>query len=138
MASKLLDAALTCLVMATRRVVGKRVLVADDEPGVREAFKLLLGLDHHTVTEAASGKEALGLFEPRKFDLVITDYAMPGMAGDELVNSIKTVAPDQKIILATAHAERFPQEKGSADIVLRKPFVWDELRQAIASVFRKK
>src|SRR5262245_24428811 len=121
-----------------QKVLGKRVLVADDEPGVREAFKLLLGIDKHTVTEASSAKEALGLYEPRKFDLVITDYAMPGMAGDELANSIKTVAPEQKIILATAHTERFPGEKTSADVVLRKPFVFGELRRAIAKAFRRR
>lgn len=124
--------------MGTNRVVGKRVLIADDEPGVREAFKLLLGLDQHLVTEAASGSEALNLYEPRKFDLVITDYAMPGMPGDVVVSSIRNVDPDQKIILATAHAERFTPETPAADAVLKKPFVFEELRRAIASVFRLK
>jgi CheY-like chemotaxis protein len=124
--------------MAINRVMGKRVLVADDEPGVREAFKLLLGLDRHTVTEAASGQEALVLYEPRKFDLVITDYAMPGMAGDQVVSSIKDVSPEQPIILATAHAERFPPAQRAADVVLRKPFVFDELRRAIWNAFRNK
>jgi CheY-like chemotaxis protein len=48
------------------------------------------------------------------------------------------VAPEQPVILATAHAENFPEERRPADAVLRKPFVFAELRRVIASVFNRK
>ena len=67
----------------------QRILVVDDEPFVCEAVKLLLATDGHSVETAANGPEALSKYDPDKFDLVITDFAMEGMKGDELAEKIK-------------------------------------------------
>ena len=61
-------------VVKAGRVFGKRILVADDEPSVRDALKLLLAIDHHQVTEARDGVEAFDLLSSGEFDLLITDY----------------------------------------------------------------
>ena len=118
----------------TGTVIRKRILLADDQPEVRETIKMLLGMDEHTVDEARDGQEALSLFEPGKFDLVITDYAMPVMRGDELATSIKQLAPAQPILMITGSAEKFGGAKVAVDGLLNKPFGFEDLRHAIADL----
>jgi DNA-binding response OmpR family regulator len=113
---------------------GKRVLVADDERNVREALRFLLDVDRYEVTEAVDGEDALALFSREPYDLVITDYAMPRMCGEELVVQIKRLAPSQPIIMATGHAEGLVGRKQAADAILSKPFALSELRHSIAKV----
>lgn len=115
-------------------VTGKRILLADDQPEVRETLRLLLGLDDHTVVEAENGAEALALFVPEQFDLVITDYAMPEMKGDELASGIKRLAPTQPILMITGSAHNLPAQKNPADALLNKPFTLAALRESIAGV----
>ena len=67
----------------------RKILVVDDEPFVCDAVKMMLNFDGHTVQTANSGQEALEMLERDKFDLVITDFAMPNMKGDELAAAIK-------------------------------------------------
>src|SRR5262245_32528715 len=111
--------------MTANRSIGKRVLLADDEPGVREAVGFLLSIDGHTVVQATNGDEALEHFGRDQFDLVITDYAMPGMAGDELAWNIKSVAPALPIIMITGHSCVLKGPDNPVDAVLPKPFDLD-------------
>jgi CheY-like chemotaxis protein len=115
-------------------VSGKRILLADDQSEVRETVKLLLGMDGHSVAEAANGKEALGLFVQNRFDLVITDYAMPVMRGDELATNIMHVAPTQPILMITGSAELYGGCTAPVDAFLHKPFGCQELRRAVADL----
>ena len=108
------------------------MLLADDEPGVREAVGLLLTIDGHTVVQAANGREALENFESDRFDLVITDYAMPGMAGDELACNIKRAAPALPIIMITGHTYLLKGAQNPVDAVLSKPFELEDLRRTMA------
>lgn len=110
----------------------KNILLVEDDPAARESIKLLLSIDRHTVTEAANGHEALRLFTGSTYDLVITDYLMPGMLGDELVRNIWNIAPGQPIIMVTAYLEKLVKADKPADVVLGKPFSVDELRRAMA------
>jgi CheY-like chemotaxis protein len=112
----------------------KRILLADDQQAVRETVKMLLAIDEHTVTQAADGREALALFTPGRFDLVITDYAMPGMRGDELASNLKQLAPTQPILIITGSAQPVGGLNSAADAILEKPFALDELRRAIAEL----
>jgi CheY-like chemotaxis protein len=116
---------------------GKRILVVDDEPFVCDAVKMMLVFDGHEVQTAGSGKDALALFEAGKFDVVITDFAMPAMKGDELATLIKARAPQQPIVMITAYAEML-QASGNpligVDAVISKPFLLENLREAIAKV----
>jgi CheY-like chemotaxis protein len=121
--------------MKQRRVFGKRILVADDEPLVREALRQLLRLDDHSVTDAANGLEALDLFRRSPpFDLVITDYTMPGMNGAELVAKLKQLSPHQPILMITAYNPELGAVGHPADLVLRKPFTLEDLHAAIAQL----
>jgi CheY-like chemotaxis protein len=115
----------------------KKVLVVDDEPFVCDAVKMMLAFDGHDVVTTNDAKEALGIFDKEKFDLVITDYAMPGMKGDELAAAIKAKAPQQPIVMITAYAEML-QSSGKkltgVDFLVSKPFLLEHLREAISTV----
>src|ERR1043166_7078839 len=115
----------------------RRILVVDDEPFVCDAVKMMLTFDGHIVETASNGKEALAMFEAGKFDVVITDFAMPTMKGDELAAAIKARAPRQAIVMITAYAEML-QASGNplngVDCVISKPFLLENLREAIAKV----
>ena len=115
----------------------RRILVVDDEPFVCDAVKMMLASDGHIVETANNGKKALELFEIGKFDLVITDFAMPSMKGDELAAQIKARAPKQPVVMITAYAEML-QASGNpltgVDFVISKPFLLEHLREAISKV----
>ncbi len=123
--------------MTTPAVSGKRILVVDDEPFVCDAVRMMLAFDGHEVETANSGREALALFEKDKFDVVITDFAMPAMKGDELAAAIKAKAPGQPVVMITAYAEMLHASgnplKG-VDFMISKPFLLENLRDAIAKV----
>ena len=110
----------------------KRILAVDDEPFVCESVKMMLMFDGHQVETAGSGHEALEKFDAARFDLVLTDYAMPGMKGDQLAKAIKKQSPQMPVILLTA----FPPEiqPPCFNLVLTKPFSFDDLRNALAEV----
>src|SRR6266853_2125481 len=103
-----------------------RILVVDDESIIRETVALVF--DGHMVETAASGKEALALFEEDKFDLVILDYEMPDMRGDELALVIKALAPDQSIVIITGYREKvIGSLLTDVDFIMSKPFDPKEL-----------
>ena len=131
MAPKVLFALLAKISVQPERILAKRILLADDQQGVREAIRFLLLVDQHTVVEAANGREALEAFQHQPFDLVITDYAMPVMTGSELARKIKALAPHQPILMITAYAADMGDTENPVDALLNKPFSFDELRHAI-------
>ncbi len=110
-----------------------RILVVDDEPSVGNTVKMLLKFDGHEVESTNCSKEALGMFKSGRFDLIFTDFTMPGMNGHQLAAAIKAGAPDQPIVLITAHAEALPKSP-HVDCVVSKPFRLEHLREAIAKV----
>ncbi|MGO9199622.1 MAG: response regulator [Limisphaerales bacterium] len=114
------------------KTMRKHILLADDQQEVRHTITLLLRLDEHTVAEAKDGREALGMFTQGRFDLVITDYSMPEMRGDELAANVKLLAPSQPILMLTGSAEMLDGISLPVDALLRKPFSLGDLRQAIA------
>ena len=115
-----------------------RILVVDDESIIRETVKRALVFDGHTVETAASGKEALVLFEEDKFDLVILDYEMPDMRGDELALLMKALAPDQSIVIITGYRETvIGSLLTDVDLIMSKPFDPKELRTATSRLFAK-
>jgi CheY-like chemotaxis protein len=115
----------------------RQILVVDDEPAVCDAIKMMLKFDGHAVQTADGSKEALSLLEQDKFDLIIMDYSMPGMKGDELAAVIKQRLPHQPIIMITAYAEMLKSSSNplpGVDFILSKPFSLADLREAIAGV----
>jgi CheY-like chemotaxis protein len=112
----------------------RRILVVDDESLVCHTVTILLKVDGHTVTTASSGDEALKIFEAGKFDIVVTDYAMPSMTGADLAAVIKRRSPTQPVVLLTAYAERLrnqPEVLAHVDFIIEKPLSIESIRRAI-------
>jgi CheY-like chemotaxis protein len=116
------------------RILGKRILLVEDDPGAREAIKLLLTIDRHDVVEAAEGAEAIELVERKTFDLAILDYSMPGMQGSQVALHFRAIAPSLPILMISAYLEKLGDSDKPVDAVLGKPFSIEELRRAIAQL----
>jgi DNA-binding NtrC family response regulator len=123
--------------MSARGITQKKILVVDDEPMVCAALEMMLKFDGHEVVTAGNAKVALGLFDRDQFDLVITDYSMPEMKGDELAAAIKTRLPRQPVVMITAHAEMLKSSGAplpGVDQIIGKLFLLENLREAIKNV----
>ena len=111
------------------------ILVVDDEPLVSRSIQMLLQSDGHKVTTVSGGDEALTLLTGYQFDLVIMDFTMPGMNGDELATAIKERLPELPVVMTTAYAENIQysgKQINGVDFLMGKPFSRQELRDAIA------
>jgi CheY-like chemotaxis protein len=124
-------------VQSKEKLSGKQagqILVVDDEPAVCDTIKMVLEHDGHKVQTANNGREALVLLEQRKFDLVTTDFSMPGMKGDELATTIKQRLPNQPVLMISANgalAKSSDNLLPGADMVISKPFLLEDLRKAV-------
>jgi len=72
---------------------------------VAEALKMALVFDGYDVRTAESGHEALAIFQVGKFDLILTDFEMPGMNGHHLASVTKAQDPGQLVVMITAYAD---------------------------------
>lgn len=86
-----------------------RVLVVDDEPGLQNTVRRILGRSHE-VSVASSGPEALQLLAHTPHDLAIVDVRMPGMNGFEVLKAIKSAHADTEVIIMTGSISN-PEEK---------------------------
>jgi CheY-like chemotaxis protein len=93
----------------------ERILVVDDEAALVQMTVLMLEKLGYAVVGTSSSTEALKVFQtqPDRFDLVITDMAMPEMAGDQLAKKIFSIRPNMPIILCTGHSDRIDAESAT-------------------------
>jgi two-component system response regulator FlrC len=119
-----------------------RILVADDEAGLREFIGDALALDDHSVTVAGDGREAARLSEERGFDVVITDLKMPKLDGMSLLRKLRAEQPEVEVIVLTAHgtvANAVEAMKLGAFEYLQKPLSGpDELRLLVARAVERR
>jgi signal transduction histidine kinase len=109
------------------------VLVVDDQPEIRRVLSICLECDAHRVVTAENGCDAIEKFRAGKFDVVITDRAMPKMNGEKLAAAIKEMVPGEPVILLTAFAEN-GKRMPDVDYVLSKPASLRTIREAIGKV----
>jgi signal transduction histidine kinase len=83
----------------------QKVLLVDDEEGIRKVLTISLADSGYDVTACSSGEEALTRFREIKPCIVMTDIKMPGMDGIELLKRIKAEDPDTEVIMITGHGE---------------------------------
>jgi len=113
------------------------VLVVDDEPRVLEVVSAYLRFDGHSVSTAASGREALEKFRRNQFDLVVLDRVMPEMSGDQTARFLKQMNQDIPVIMLTgfgALIEVTGSQPEAVDVVLSKPITLDALRKTIGKL----
>jgi PAS domain S-box-containing protein len=102
-----------------------KILLVDDEKAISFGLKKFLESRGHQVTASLKAEEGLVHFERERFDLVLSDIAMPDMDGIELIQKIKEKSRDTKVIAITGHILKEKENKAreaGADEVLIKPF----------------
>jgi PAS domain S-box-containing protein len=120
---------------------GERILVVDDDNVCGFAVEKIIESLGYRARRCTRPEDALAEFTaaPNDVDLVVSDLAMPGMDGAELIERMTQIRPDLPVIVITGYIESVRQrrlEKSAARAVLRKPVSRDELARAIAAHLR--
>jgi two-component system cell cycle sensor histidine kinase/response regulator CckA len=122
-----------------RTIPPKRILVVDDGPELAKALRMILTFGGgHRVDILQDAESAWEQYEVGKYDLIITDLKLPKMNGFELATAIKQHAPGQRIILITGHADLIEWDAdklSKIDLLLQKPFTFQQLQEAVAKLF---
>jgi CheY-like chemotaxis protein len=104
----------------------KQVLIADDAEGVRSLLKRVFEtlIPGYRVVVARDAGEALDLFEHDSFQLLVTDYYMPGENGLDLARKVRQLSPATRIVLMSGNGvlEDRSGQDGEVDAYLEKPF----------------
>ena len=113
-----------------------RVLVIDDDPGVRESMTRMLRSAGYTVHAAASGDEGFELARADGFDVILSDMRMPGLSGIDVLRKLRDVRVDASFIImtgfGTVETAVEAMKLGAIDFV-QKPFFRDELLMRVRS-----
>ena len=124
------------------RLMSTRVLVADDSSVIRKIIgDMLRDFGVKEIVEVANGNEAVKAFEQEEFDLVVSDWQMPGMCGLEVIEAIRATGSDVPIIMVTATGIKHEHvvdaiEAGASDYLL-KPFNPAVLREKLGKYCRQ-
>lgn len=116
-----------------------KVLLVDDDDGIRDGMSELLGVYGVETYSAANGNEATKQLAEHRVDVVVLDIFMPEKDGLETISDIRANYGDVKIIAMSGYAQtrfdplEFAKELG-ADIVLNKPFSADEFLTSLKTV----
>jgi len=119
----------------------RTLLVADDDPGLRESLERTLTREGYRVLLASDGRAALERLQDGAIDLIVTDLKMPGLTGLELLRAAKTIAPDVDVILLTAFGtveEAVKAMKDGAYDFLTKPFRREQLLKLIDKALERR
>jgi CheY-like chemotaxis protein len=114
----------------------KKILVADDEAGIRNLLFDLLSDEGFNVTLAKDGQESLDRMEDERFDLLITDINMPRIDGVEVLRRMKKAGRLEKVIVMSGRPSQLMIRRADIPEVivqLRKPFPATMLLEVIAS-----
>jgi CheY-like chemotaxis protein len=116
------------------------VLVVDDDVLVRTSVVAQLKSQGHTVEAATNGREGLERFASGRFELVITDRAMPEVGGDQLAATVEREQPEVPVIMLTGFGDLMSakgEHPAGVDAIVGKPITLDALTQAIRKVIAK-
>src|SRR5437763_5508963 len=117
-----------------------KLLIVDDEQGMRQLLSIIFGREGHEVRTAENGRRGLELLRAEAADLIVSDVKMPDMGGIELLRAARALLPDVAVVMMTAFAtvdtarEAF---KLGADDFITKPFDIDELKLIVAKALER-
>jgi two-component system response regulator (stage 0 sporulation protein F) len=115
-------------------VLKKKVLIVDDQNGIRVLLMEVFSNEGYETYQASNGKLALEIARTHSPDLVLLDMKIPGMDGLDILKHLKNIDPSIKVIMMTAYGE-LDMIKEATDLGalmhFTKPFDIDELRMAV-------
>ena len=114
-----------------------KLLVADDDPTLREELAALLREDEHEVITAADGGEALRIVERESFDVALLDLRMPKATGLDVLRRLRVVRPDTAVVMITGEGTidaAVEAMKGGAVDFVEKPYEIEALRRTLQTV----
>ena len=116
-----------------------RILLAEDDPAIRELTRLLLTRQGHKMEAVSNGQDALRMLATRRFDVLLLDDEMPGLGGAQTAKHIreeeKSTGKRQFILSLSGNnteADKSRLRAAGVDVCLSKPFHADELNRALA------
>ena len=119
------------------RLAGKRVLIVDDDGGIRKTLEEILALEGCDVSTASDGQEALERIDATAFDAVLSDVVMPRMDGYDLYHALREKHPDLPVLMMTAfhydkdHIIKRSRIEGLSGVIFKKPVDPDKLCDAL-------
>ncbi len=118
----------------------EHILLVDDEKPVIAIEEQLLSRLGYQVTGCNGSTEALEMFtaDPKRFDMVLTDIAMPKMSGNKLAGELLKIRPDIPILLCTGFSDTMTDEKMAAigvKGIIMKPVVISDLDRKLREIF---
>lgn len=117
-------------------MTGSKIMVVDDEEGIRELLSEVLSVQGFDVTAAKDGAESLKYMKRDNFDLVVTDINMPHINGIELLKRMKKAGRKEKIVVMTGSAFDYSGLAKEIPLVcyqLKKPFKMDDFLKIVSS-----
>jgi two-component system phosphate regulon response regulator PhoB len=123
-------------------MTGRKILIVDDEPAIRDMLRVALEMAEYEVLEASNAQDAHSIIIDEKPDLILLDWMMPGTSGIELARRLKRdeVTAGTPIIMLTAKGEEDNKIQGlevGADDYITKPFSPRELVARLKAVLRR-
>ncbi|MGZ9586757.1 response regulator [Paenibacillus marinisediminis] len=117
----------------------KKVLIVDDQNGIRVLLMEVFGSEGYITYQAPNGKVALDIVRNETPDIVLLDMKIPGMDGLEILKQIKLMEPDMNVVMMTAYGEldmiKEATELGAL-MHFTKPFDIDEMRIAVNAILQ--
>ena len=113
---------------------GSEILVVDDSPEILESTRRLLAKEGHEVHTAPDGSAALEFLADNRVQVLVVDYFMPGMTGEETFLAIRELDPTARVVLCSGYTEQEAVARfagGGLAGFLQKPFRPEDLLAAI-------
>lgn len=111
-----------------------KVLVVDDDALIRTSLCLFLDRNGFESEVAQDAEKALELIGGAGYDVIVTDYQMPGMNGLELIRILRTLSPSSALIMMSGCTNEAVFRNSGADLCLRKPFSAEVFVESITRV----
>ncbi|MGI4985542.1 MAG: ATP-binding protein [Janthinobacterium lividum] len=119
------------------QTAGRTVLIIDDDDNVRESFAAGLTLEGYVVEEARSGSEGLAKLALHAPDVLIVDYAMPGMNGADVAQEAQRLYPRLPVIMVSGYSDSAALDRVANAEIIRKPFSLSRLSVVLATTLNQ-
>ena len=114
-----------------------KILVAEDEPGIREIIKRYITLFKHEPHLVTNGQEAFDYLQSNQVDALITDEQMPKMRGYELIKTLRSNNYHLPIMLISGTADYKNAKEAGANMFLRKPFNISDFKSVLDELLKE-